>query len=469
MLGEGILYLPVRELGKRIKSRTLSPVELTESYLARSKRLGGRLNAYATLTQELALKQARAAEREIAAGRYRGPLHGIPYAAKDLLAVKGYPTTWGARPLARQKFDFDAAVIERLDGAGAVLLGKAAMIELAGGMGYRFASASLTGPAKNPWKESCWTCGSSSGSGAIVAAALAAFAIGTETWGSIVCPSAYCGITGLRPTYGRVSRYGAMALSYSMDKIGPMGRAADDCALVLSAIAAHDPRDRGSLPLGEADFAYTHAPQSRSRPLRIGWLTNAWKNPDKGIAAVAETALQVLRQAGAQVSEARLPEGPFEDAANVIISVEGASAFASLIESGRVAELDDPLGKIAGYVNEQLSASDYLRAVRVRGILQKKIDALFEDFDVLAAASLPIAATPLETNLETDLNFPDPLGGIGNLCGLPVISVPCGFSEAKLPVGLQFAGRVRNDRAVIAAAHLFQQLTDWHTRRPPVA
>jgi aspartyl-tRNA(Asn)/glutamyl-tRNA(Gln) amidotransferase subunit A len=336
-------------------------------------------------------------------------------------------------------------------------------------MGYRFASASLTGPAKNPWKQSCWTCGSSSGSGAIVAAALAAFAIGTETWGSIVCPSAYCGVTGLRPTFGRVSRYGAMALSFSMDKIGPMGRAADDCALVLSAIAAHDPRDRGSLPPGEADFAYAHAPQSRSRPLRIGWLTNAWKNPDKGIAAVAEAALQVLRQAGAQVNEARLPEGPFEDAANVIISVEGASAFASLIESGRVAELDDPLGKIAGYANEQLSASDYLRAVRVRGILQKKMDALFEGFDVLAAASLPIAATPLETNLETDLSFPDPLGGIGNLCGLPVISVPCGFSEAKLPVGLQFAGRVRNDRAVIAAAHLFQRLTDWHTRRPPVA
>src|SRR6266849_6507352 len=444
MLGEDILYLSLRELGKRIKSRTLSPVELTESYLARSERLGGRLNAYATLTQELALKQARAAEREIAAGRYRGPLHGIPYAAKDLLAVKGYPTTWGARPLARQKFDYDATVIERLDRAGGVLIGKAAMIELAGGMGYRFASASLTGPAKNPWKESCWTCGSSSGSGAIVAAALAAFAIGTETWGSIVCPSAYCGVTGLRPTYGRVSRYGAMALSYSMDKIGPMARTADDCALVLSAIAAHDPRDRGSLPPGEADFAYTNAPQSGSRPLRIGWLTNAWKNPDKGIAAVAEAALQVLKRAGAQVSEARLPEG-------------------------RVAELDDPLGKIAGYVNEQLSASDYLRAVRVRGVLQKKMDALFEGFDVLAAASLPIVATPLETNPETDLNFPDPLGGIGNLCGLPVISVPCGFSEAKLPVGLQFAGRVRNDRAVIAAAHLFQQLTDWHTRRPPIS
>ena len=468
MLGEDVLYLPVGELGKRIRSRALSPVELTEGYLARSERLGARLNAYATLTRELALQQARAAEREIAAGRYRGPLHGIPYAAKDLLAVKGYPTTWGARPLAQQKFDFDATVIERLKRAGAVLIGKAAMIELAGGMGYRFASASLTGAAKNPWNEACWTCGSSSGSGGIVAAALAAFAIGTETWGSIVCPSAYCGVTGLRPTFGRVSRYGAMALSYSMDKIGPMARTADDCALVLSAIAAHDSKDRGSLSPAEAAFSYTAAAEKPVRPLRIGSLANAWKKVDKGVQSATETALDLLGKNGARVAEARLPEGPFEDAANVIIAVEGASAFAPLIESGRVAELDDPLGKIAGYVNEQISASDYLRAVRVRGVLQKKMDELFHDFDLVAAASLPITATPLETNLETELSFPDPLGGIGNLCGLPAISVPCGFSENK-PVGIQFVGHPRDDRAVVAAARLFQQHTDWHTKRPPIS
>jgi len=467
MLGEDILYLSVRELGRRIKSRTLSPVELTESYLARSARLGSRLNAYAALTRELALEQARAVEREIAAGRYRGPLHGIPYAAKDLLAVKGYPTTWGARPLAGQKFDFDATVIERLHRAGAVLIGKAAMIELAGGMGYRFASASLTGAAKNPWNETCWTCGSSSGSGAVVAAALAAFAIGTETWGSIVCPSAYCGVTGLRPTFGRVSRYGAMALSYSMDKIGPMARTADDCALVLSAIAAHDPKDRGSLAPAEAAFPYPSPEERPSRPLRIGWLANAWKKVDQGVESTTGAALALLKKSGARVGEARLPEGPFEDAANVIIAVEGASAFASLIDSGRIAELDDPLGKIAGYVNEQISAADYLRAMRARGVLQKKMDEVFRDFDVLAAASLPITATPLETNLETELSFPDPLGGIGNLCGLPAISIPCGLSDHK-PVGLQFVARARSDRAVVAAAHLFQQHTDWHIKRPPI-
>jgi aspartyl-tRNA(Asn)/glutamyl-tRNA(Gln) amidotransferase subunit A len=245
MIGQDVLYLTVAELAEKIKSGELSPVELTEAYLARSEKYGPQLNAYATLTPDLARQQAKQAQTEIRAGRYKGPLHGIPYAAKDLLAVPGYPTTWGAKPLLNQHFDITATVIEKLTDAGAVLLGKAAMIELAGGMGYRYASASATGPAKNPWNTQCWTCGSSSGSGAIVAGALAAFAIGTETWGSIICPAAFCGISGLRPTFGRVSRYGAMALSYSMDKIGPMARSADDCATILHVISGHDPRDRG--------------------------------------------------------------------------------------------------------------------------------------------------------------------------------------------------------------------------------
>src|ERR1700719_26427 len=257
MLSEQVLYLSVGELAKRIQSKQISPVELTESYLARSEALGPKLNAYARLIPDLALEQADAAEKDIQRGHYRGPLHGIPYAAKDLLAVKGIPTTWGAKPFANQVFDNDATVIEHLNRAGAVLLGKASMIELAGGMNYRFASASLQGAAKNPWDTSCWTCGSSSGSGAIVAAGLAAFAIGTETWGSIICPSAFCGISGLRPTYGRVSRYGAMALAPSMDKIGPMARSAEDCAHVFAAIAGHDPRDRSTLPLDKAAFTYS--------------------------------------------------------------------------------------------------------------------------------------------------------------------------------------------------------------------
>ena len=464
MLGEDILYLSVRELGERIRSRRLSPVELAESYLQRSDAIGAGLNAYANLTRELALREARQAEREIRGGKYRGPLHGIPYAAKDLLAVKGYATAWGARPYAHQRFDYDATVIKKLRAAGAILIGKAAMIELAGGMGYRFASASISGAAKNPWDQSCWTCGSSSGSGAIASAALAAFAIGTETWGSIVCPSAFCGVSGLRPTYGRVSRHGAMALSFSMDKIGVLGRTADDCGMVLACIAGHDAQDPASLTNG--GFNYNTAPNAR--PLRVGWLTNAWKKVPPEIEAAVNAAVEVLKKNGAVVKDTKLPEGPWEAAAGTVISVEGAAAFDSLIESGRIAELNDPLGKVGAYVNQQIPASDYVRAIRIRAVLQRKIDQMFDHFDVIVAASLPVTASPLGANLETDLDFADPLGGIGNSCGLPAVSVPCGFDSRKLPIGIQFIGRALDDQKVIGAARLFQQHSDWHRKRPPI-
>jgi aspartyl-tRNA(Asn)/glutamyl-tRNA(Gln) amidotransferase subunit A len=462
VISEDILYLSVRELGERLRAGQLSPVALTEAYLDRSSKLGPRLNSYAMLLRELALRQARQAEQEIRAGKVRGPLHGIPYAAKDLLAVAGYPTTWGARPLAHQTFPHDATVITRLRDAGAILLGKAAMIELAGGLGYRYASASLTGPAKNPWKETCWTCGSSSGSGAIVSAALAAFAIGSETWGSIICPSAFCGISGFRPTYGRVSRHGAMALAFSMDKLGPMARSAEDCALILAAIAGHDPQDPSSL--SNAAFHDTPPPKG----LRIGWLTNAWKKVGSELETCLKQARDVLAAKGATIEEAQLPEGPWEPAANLTVSVEGAAAFQNLIESGQVAQLTDPLGKVSGYVNQQVPAADYVRAQRIRGVLQQKMNSQFDRFDVLATASEPVPACALSANLETELDFPDPLGGIGNLCGLPCLSVPCGFTKDRLPLGLQFVGRAMDDHKVLAAGRLFQILTDWHRQRPPV-
>src|SRR5262252_1122607 len=296
MIGEEILFLPVSELSKRIESKKLSPVDLTRAYLDRSEKIGPRLNAYAKLTPDIAMEQAAAADKEIKRGHYRGPLHGIPYAAKDLLAVKGVPCTWGAKPYENQVFDYDATVIDHLRRVGAVLLGKAAMIELAGGMGYRFANASLQGASKNPWDTKCWTCGSSSGSGAIVGAALAAFAIGTETWGSIVCPAAYCGISGLRPTYGRVSRQGAMALSYSMDKIGPLARSAEDCARVFAAIAGHDFSDRSTLAIDKAAFTYSASLDLGAKPLRIGLLTNAWKKIDPAVQKVYAAAEKVLRK-----------------------------------------------------------------------------------------------------------------------------------------------------------------------------
>jgi aspartyl-tRNA(Asn)/glutamyl-tRNA(Gln) amidotransferase subunit A len=468
MLSEDILFLSVTELSKRVRSRQISPIELTESYLERSRNLGPKLNAYATLTPDLALKQARAAEKEIAAGKYRGPLHGIPYAAKDLLAVKGYPTGWGAKPYADQRFDYDATVIKKLEAAGAVLLGKAAMIELAGGMGYRYASASASGPAHNPWNTDCWTCGSSSGSAAITGAGLAAFTIGTETWGSIICPSGFSGLSGLRPTYGRVSRNGAMALSYTMDKIGPITRSAEDCDLVLKVISGHDAEDMGSLP--EASAKYSGAPELKG-PLRVGWLMNQWKEIAPDVNQPVMAAREVLQKnpGFTLLPNIKLPEGPWETAAGIIISVEGATAFRQLIQSGRVSELNDPLGKIGGYMSEEISASDFILAQRIRLVLQKTMEDLFKQVDVLATATLPVTATQIDANLDQALTFADPIGGIGNICGLPAISVPCGFGQRGLPVGLQFIAKPLDDAKVVQAARLYQRQTDWHQKRPKLA
>ncbi len=472
MAGEDILFLSVRELGERIRARKLSPVELAEGYLERSEELGPKLNAYATVTRDLALRQARAAEKEIAAGHYRGPLHGVPYAAKDLVAVEAYPTTWGARPYATQKFDFNATVIERLNRAGAVLIGKAAMIELAGGLGYSAGDASLTGPCKNPWNTNYWTCGSSSGSGAVVAAGLAPWALGSDTRGSILCPSAWCGISGMRPSFGRVSRFGAMAIAWTMDKLGPMARTADDCGLVLSVIAGHDPKDHDSLPASVAEFSYPLHQPAPAKPLRIGRLTNVWRQMDPGLESAVGDALKVLEKNGAKISDVEIPDGPYEECAELTILIEAASSFQDLIASGRCAELVDPVGQINGYASAEFSATDYLQVQRVRTFLQKQIDRVFDDFDVLATAGESSAASPLSAPPEEDSAGPiarrEP-DGISSLCGLPALSVPCGFSKDKLPFGVQFIGRALNDHVVVAAARSFQSRTDWHRQRPPIS
>ncbi len=480
MLSEDILYLSTRELAEQIRSGKISPVDLTESYIERSKRLGPKFNAYVTLTEELALEQARAAEKEISAGKYRGPLHGIPYAAKDLLAVKGYKTTWGARPYADQSFDYNATVIERLSNAGAILIGKAAMIELAGGLGYEGAEASLTGPCKNPWNTDYWTCGSSSGSGAIVAAGLANFALGSDTRGSIICPSTLCGISGMRPSFGRVSRFGVMAIAWSMDKIGPMARTADSCGLVLSVIAGNDPKDHDSLRPALASFDYKME-RNGSRPLRIGCLTNVFPNADPVLHSAVDDALKVLEQNGAEVSDAQLPEGPYEEAGELVILIEAASAFSDLIQSGRCAQLEDALGQVNGYASLEFSASDLLQIQRVRVFLQEKIDALFDRFDVIAAPgedtiSIPLKPPPRPQQPEKNRpprqrRKPDSIqpDAISSLCGLPAVTVPCQFTKDGFPVGIQFMGRALNDDRVIAAANLFQAHTDWHTKHPKLS
>src|ERR671927_950155 len=280
MITNDTLFLPVNQLAAQIRARKLSPVELTEAYLQRLETVGKRLNAVAHVMRETALREAREAEDEIRRGRYRGPLHGIPYGVKDLCATRDAPTTWGAAPYKEQRLDYDATVVTRLREAGAVLVAKLAMIELAGGMGYNQADASWTGACRTPWNTAFWSGGSSSGPGAATASACVAFAIGSETSGSIITPSAFCGVSGLRPTYGAVSRHGAMALSWTLDKLGPMCRSAQDAALVFAAVAGRDPldptsRDNPSMPRLSPEGKLLR--QRRAKRLRIGVLKDSYE------------------------------------------------------------------------------------------------------------------------------------------------------------------------------------------------
>ncbi len=308
---------------------------------------------------------------------------------------------------------------------------------------------------------------------------MAPWAIGSDTRGSIICPTTWCGISGMRPSFGRVSRYGAMAIAWSMDKLGPMARTADDCGLILSVIAGHDPRDHDSLPASLADFHY--ASSASPKPLRIGKLTNAWTRMAPGLESAIDAALKALEKNGAKVSDAALPDGPFEDAAELTILMEAASAFQDMVRSGSCAQLVDPLGQVNGYISQELSATDYLQVQRVRTILQKRIDRLFDSYDVIATAGSATAAQPLvpaprgqnqpavpaaRPSVDNSQRAPD---GISSLCGLPALSVPCGFSGDNLPYGIQFIARATNDHAVIDAARTFQNLTDWHKRRPRIA
>ncbi len=468
MLSEDILFSSITELGRKIRRREISPMELTEAYLDRLERIGPKLNAVVTVTRELALEQARTAEREIRAGKYRGPLHGIPYGAKDLLATRGIRTTWGAKPYADQVFDFDATVIRRLRQAGAILVAKLAMVELAGGGGYRYAAASLAGPGKNPWNPDHWTGGSSSGSGAAVAGGLVAFAIGSETWGSIVNPSAFCGVTGLRPTYGRVSRFGAMPLSWTMDKLGPMCRSAIDCGQVLAMMAGPDPQDPSSAP---GLFVLASGMRSvRQRNWRVGVIREDFaKNGEPEVGAAFGEALKVLEAAGAHLSDAKLPDFPYGAVADMIISAEGASVFRTLIESGKIYELNDPLQPAGLYAGLKIPAADYLKAMRIRAQMQVELNKLFEEFDLLVAPSEMKTSPPLDADLEKYFSGGGgQIEAAGNLAGWPCISVPIGFGKNHLPVGLQIVGKAFDEVSVIALAAAYQNKTEWHRQQPPI-
>src|SRR5437016_2311112 len=357
-------YATIDELGAMLRSGQTTSVELTSLYLDRLERFGPKLNAVVTITRERAMAEAKRADADLAAGNHRNrPLLGIPYGVKDLLATKGIPTTYGAEPFRKQIFDYDATVVERLTKAGAVLVAKLAMIELAGGFGYNNADASFTGPARTPWNLDFWSGGSSSGPGAAVGAGLVPFAIGSETSGSILTPAAYCGITGLRPTYGLVSRHGAMALSWTMDKLGPMARSAEDCALVLAAIAGRDALDPSSVARG---FRAPGPEPKRHGRFRIGVPRGVIDAVQGEVAENFTVALDVVRAIADIVPDVELPDLPFGVVGGTIIAAEGLSAFDDLIDGNRLKDLTDPEDRIGGYGALAILAAAYLRALPVR-------------------------------------------------------------------------------------------------------
>jgi len=466
-LGEDVLFLTAAELGPRIRRREISPVDLTEAFLERIGRLDHRLNAFATVMADEARAAARAAAREIDAGRYRGPLHGIPYGAKDLLATRGTLTTWGARPCKDQRFDHDATVVRRLRQAGAILLGKLAMVEFAGCLGYRYCDSSLQGPGRNPWNTRRWTGGSSSGAGAAVAAGLVTFAIGTETWGSILCPSAFCGITGLRPTYGRVSRAGGMVGSWTFDKIGPLARSAADCRLVLAAIAGADPDDPSA-----AREPVALSPRRRSpRGLKAALVPLDFaktKGAEPAVEARFREAVSALQSLGLTIEEAPLPDLPASEAASVIITSEALSTFERFYRDGTIKQLRDPYAPFQPEINRALTGPDLMKAWRVRRALQDRMAEYFARWDVLVSPNFMSVAPSIDRDLYETLPYADPVGAVGNACGFPAIALPAGFGRDHLPAGFQIMGAPWDEGLLCDLGEAYQRVTAFHRERPPL-
>jgi aspartyl-tRNA(Asn)/glutamyl-tRNA(Gln) amidotransferase subunit A len=455
------VFISLRELSQQIFTRKLSPIDLVETSLQRLDLHGSTLNAVVTLTRDRAMKHAECIEREIEEGIYRGSLHGIPFGVKDLLATVNTPTTWGAFPLRNQTFNYDATIIKKLHHAGAILTSKLAMIELAGGMGYRQPHASFTGPPRNPWNLHMWTGGSSSGSGAAVGAGLVPFAIGSETWGSILSPANNCGVTGLRPTYGRVSRFGAMALSWTLDKLGPLCLTADDCGLVLEVIAGYDSRDPTTF---HQPFKY-HS--SHKQDFTIGIVNEALDDVDEDVRKNFNRSVTDLEKI-AEIREIVLPNYPYEAVTRTILNAESVSAFENLIESGQISELTAPEDRYSVFSRTIILAKDYLRALRLRGLIAKAIDKVMSNCDAIVAPTRRQPASPLNQEFRkiTSGSSRDILGAVGNAAGLPAISVPNGFTDQGLPTGLQFIGRAYDENVIIALARAYQSLTKWHKQHP---
>jgi Asp-tRNA(Asn)/Glu-tRNA(Gln) amidotransferase A subunit family amidase len=436
---EDLSFFPVTALARLIRSRKVTAVELTHLYLERLKKYGPKLECVITLTEDLALRQAKRADEEIAAGRYRGPLHGIPWGAKDLLATKGIRTTWGALPYKDQIPDEDATVVKRLEEAGAVLVAKLSMGALAMGDVW------FGGKTKNPWNPAQGSSGSSAGSAAATAAGLVAFAIGTETLGSIVSPSTRCGVTGLRPTFGRVSRQGAMALSWSMDKIGPICRTVEDCALVFHALYGPDGKD-----LTVVDLPFAWDPEADFKKLRIGYLKKDFDRQYRNRENDRAT-LDVFRSLGVDLIPLELPAFPAR-ALRFILSAEAAAAFDELTRSGK----DDLLVRQdrGAWPNifrgaRFIPAVEYIQANRLRTLLMREMAEKIKEIDVFIAPSFG-GDTLLVTNLT----------------GHPAVVVPNGFDDKGSPTSISFIGKLFEEGKLLLVAKAYQDATEFHLQHP---
>lgn len=440
---EDVAFWTITDLAGLIKSRTVSSLELTKMYLNRLKKYDEKLKCVISLTEELAYEQARRADKEIAAGRYRGPLHGIPWGAKDLLAVKGYKTTWGAMPYKEQVFDYDATVVKRLEKAGAVLIAKLTLGALAMGDVW------FGGRTRNPWNPEKGSSGSSAGPASATSAGLAGFSIGSETLGSIVSPCTVCGVTGLRPTFGRVSRYGAMALSWSMDKLGPICRSVEDCALVFNAIQGPDDLDQTVRE--EASFNWD--PARSIKKLKIGYLKSDFEKDRKDEKWKANdlATLDMLRSIGFDLKAIELPDFPV-GAMRLVLRVEAAAAFDELTRSNRDSLLvSQGRGSWPNIFRtaRMVTAVEYIQANRLRTLLMKEMEKLMSDIDVYIAPSW------IGDNLA-----------LTNLSGHPAVVIPNGFNEKNEPTSITFTGRLFGETETLLVAKAYQDATTFHTKHP---
>jgi aspartyl-tRNA(Asn)/glutamyl-tRNA(Gln) amidotransferase subunit A len=452
-------FASIATLGRLLRRRELSALELTRATLTSLDTAGRSYNAVAELTRKLAEREARAADVSLRRGR-AGPLCGIPYGAKDLLDTAGIPTRWGTPHYRARVARTDATAIRKMRGAGAVLVAKLAMIELAGGGGYRTAGASIDGPCLNPWDRTRWSGGSSSGSAAAVSAGLVPVSLGSETGGSLVIPAAYCGITTIRPSFGSVSRAGAMPLSWSMDKIGPLAHSATECEVVLRAIAGVD----------HLDWSTDERELSRARAgaaLRIGVLRGGL-DAAPATADVFDEALRVFRRLGMRTRLVTLPARDYLATYLTVLSGEAAAAHHSLIANSDDNTLVDPDQRDGLRRMLDVTMIDYARAVETRARLAREIHGLFTDLDVLLAPTVLTEATRLDEDVLAGRTRRGGYAMLGAIAGVPGVSIPMGFGPSGLPLGLSLTGPLYSDLALLRLAARYQRETDWHRRRPPV-